>query len=34
MNGLVPSAYDSETHGVRAYKKLLENLKEMTGANG
>ncbi|MFV1873251.1 MAG: ParA family protein [Oleiphilus sp.] len=33
MKGLVPSAHDNDTHGVRAYKKLLENLKEMTGAN-
>ncbi len=28
--GLVPSELDQNTHGVRAYKKLLENLKEMT----
>ncbi len=33
MKGLVPSEYDKDTHGVRAYKKLLENLKEMTGNN-
>lgn len=28
--GVVPSMLDAETHGVRAYKKLLENLKEMS----
>ena len=33
MNGLVPSAYDAETHGVRAYKKLLQNLKEMNASH-
>jgi chromosome partitioning protein len=33
MKGLVPSAYDDDTHGVRAYKKLLQNLKEMTNNN-
>jgi chromosome partitioning protein len=28
MAGLVPSALDNSTHGVRAYRKLLETLKE------
>jgi chromosome partitioning protein len=28
--GIVPSILDPETHGVRAYRKLLENLKEMS----
>ncbi len=28
--GVVPSMLDAETHGVRAYRKLLENLKEMS----
>jgi len=30
--GLVPSMLDSDTHGVRAYRKLLENLKEISRA--
>lgn len=30
--GLVPSMLDSETHGVRAYKKLLETMKEISRA--
>lgn len=30
--GLVPSMLDAETHGVRSYKKLLENMKEMCRA--
>lgn len=30
--GLVPSMLDAETHGVRAYKKLLETMKEISRA--
>ncbi|WP_156492169.1 ParA family protein, partial [Oleiphilus sp. HI0080] len=30
MQGLVPSELDAATHGVRAYKKLLETLLEKT----
>lgn len=30
--GLVPSMLDSETHGVRAYKKLLETMKDISRA--
>ncbi|KZZ52036.1 hypothetical protein A3761_19540 [Oleiphilus sp. HI0123] len=33
MKGLVPSMYDADTHGVRAYKKLLQTLKELTSNN-
>jgi chromosome partitioning protein len=30
MAGVVPSALDASTHGVRAYTKLLQNLNELT----
>lgn len=32
--GQVPSAFDTETHGVRAYRRLLADLLERTGAKG
>lgn len=32
MSAIVPSSLDAETHGVRAYKKLLQNLQEMAKA--
>ncbi|WP_404361840.1 ParA family protein [Marinobacter sp.] len=32
--GLVPSEFDSETHGVRAYRRLLSDLLEQTSSSG
>ena len=31
--GVVPSELDESTHGVRAYKKLLENIRENKSVN-
>jgi len=30
--GVIPSKLDAQTHGVRAYRHLLEHLLERTGA--
>ncbi|MDX1799877.1 MAG: ParA family protein [Marinobacter sp.] len=34
QSGRVPSEFDAETHGVRAYRRLLKDLLETTGAAG
>lgn len=34
QSGQVPSALDAETHGVRAYRRLLDDLLEQTGGAG
>ncbi len=34
QSGRVPSEFDAETHGVRAYRRLLNDLLETTGAAG